>query len=161
MGLFSRTVLICPHCVKGFPEIGGGAKCPECGGEYLTPALNETTWNTWSVEEQKNYCAQSICVEEENFISTMDIIPNKEIAEYKGLVHGAECYLFGGIIGEGISKLDKYFGNAYKKACSSMYYKALEKGADAVVGVKTETSVVAQQLIVIVTGTAVKLKEDS
>lgn len=102
-------------------------------------------------------------------IVTTNEVPNKQITEVKGLVQGStvEAKNIGHDIGAGIKNLmggeiDDYSGlmkKARKIAVKRMVREAEERGADAIVGMRYQTSeIMSMASEVIAYGTAVVIE---
>ena len=77
-----------------------------------------------------------------------------------GTVSGTDIYLVGGVLGGGLANQEKLFGTAFTAAKSRMLEKARLRGGNAVVGMSLSvTPAATNNVFVIVTGTAVKLKD--
>lgn len=182
MGLFSssnqeRIIMVCPKCNEAFYTNGKPQNCAKCGTSlYLlvNKKLTESKWNQMTVEEHNQYIADVAAsvnktVEKmneankyEKFITTTDSFANFEIEEYLGTVSGTDIYLIGGLMGGGMANQENLFGSAFKNAKKLMFNKAEQMGANAVVGMNLQYtgSGTTGHMVVIVTGTAVKLKID-
>lgn len=94
-------------------------------------------------------------------ISTTGSIDNFKVTDYLGVVSGTDIYLVGGLLGGGLSNQENLYTQALNSAISKMKTKAANLGADAIIGVST--NIVSpgnlNNIIVIVTGTAVSLNE--
>ena len=90
-------------------------------------------------------------------VTTTPTIEGKRIKEYLEVVFGTDIYLVGGLLGGGLVNQETLFGGALKSATEKMIIKAA--GADAIIGVHTEVLSPGgiNSIIVVVTGTAVKL----
>lgn len=90
-------------------------------------------------------------------LTTTDCVEGRKIKEYRGIVSGTDIYLVGGLMGGGLANQENLFGWAFKTACEKMESKAY--GADAIVGIHTEVLSPGNlnNIIVVVTGTAVTL----
>ena len=92
--------------------------------------------------------------------TTTNDFANAEIEAYLGTVSGADYYVVGGLLGEGLAKQSKLFNTAFSKAKERMFENALELGANAIVGLNHSlTCVTNGNMIVVVTGTAVRVKK--
>jgi len=96
-------------------------------------------------------------------VTTTQSVEGKIIQEYVGLVSGADTYNAGGLVGGGYTSGGQslYFQAAIDRATQKMEIKAY--GADAIVGVQVVigASAAMNQVIVTVTGTAVKLRHSA
>jgi uncharacterized protein YbjQ (UPF0145 family) len=92
-------------------------------------------------------------------LTTTPTVEGKRIKEYLGIVSGTDIYLVGGLFGGGLANQENLFGSALNSATSTMKSKAF--GADAIVGIRTEVLSPGNlnNIIVVVTGTAVKLED--
>lgn len=92
-------------------------------------------------------------------LTTTDSVAGKRIKEYRGIVSGTDIYLVGGAFGGGLANQENLFGAAFRSACGKMESKAY--GADAIVGIHTEVLSPGNlnNIIVVVTGTAVTLTD--
>ncbi len=90
-------------------------------------------------------------------ITTTPSFEHKKITDYLGPVSGTDIYAAGGIIGEGLANQETLFTSAFNKAKSRMWEKALELGADGIVGMSFSVSSPGSigSMIVAVVGTAV------
>jgi len=102
-------------------------------------------------------------------ISTLDIVPNKEVGEILGLVKGntVRARHIGSDIGASLKNLIggeikgyvKVMTEAREEALSRMIKSAEELGAEAVIGVRFTTSqIMTGAAEILVYGTAVKFK---
>ena len=93
-------------------------------------------------------------------LTTTPSVEGKSIKKYLGIVTGTDIYLVGGLIGGGLANQESLFGSAYKTACNRM--KAKASGADAIVNVQIQACSPGNlnNIMVIVTGTAVMLEDD-
>lgn len=91
-------------------------------------------------------------------LTTTPSVEGKTIKKHLGIVTGTDIYLVGGLLGGGLVNQEKLFGEAYEKACDKMISKA--PNADAIVNVQVQISSPGgvNYIIVLVTGTAVKLE---
>lgn len=104
-------------------------------------------------------------------VTTTNSIEGREISEYKGLVYG-EVIAGINFVKDFVASLSNVFGGRSKtyedeliraraEAIEEMKQKAMQIGADAVVGIKIDYEVLGHDngmLMVITSGTAVKLK---
>ena len=92
-------------------------------------------------------------------LTTTPSVEGKTIKEYLGVVTGTDIYLVGGLIGGGLANQENLFGSAYKTACEKM--KAKMPKADAIVNIQVQIASPGNlnNIIVIVTGTAVLLSD--
>ncbi len=101
--------------------------------------------------------------------STIETIPGREIAEFKGLVRGSTVRArnigrdifasFKNIVGGEISEYTRLLADSREQAYQRMIDDAESLGADAVVNVRFTTSAVMQGAAEILAyGTAVKLR---
>ena len=90
-------------------------------------------------------------------VTTTATVEGYRIKDYLQVVYGTDIYLVGGILGGGLADQEGVFGRALHRATSLMISKAPD--ADAIVGVHTEILSPGNlnHIIVVVTGTAVKL----
>lgn len=181
MGLFSSNtepiMMVCPICKEVYYTDGKPQKCSKCGKSlYLlvNRKIRGSQWKQMTVEQQQQYITDVINAvngmnqtvnaepEFEKFITTTDKFENYEIEEYYGTVSGTDIYLIGGLLGGGMSNQEKLFGAAFKNAKKLMFDKAKQKGANAVVGMTLQYAGCGTtgHMVVIATGTAVKLKLD-
>ena len=91
-------------------------------------------------------------------LTTTPTVEGKAVKEYLGVVTGTDIYLVGGLLGGGLANQEKLFGAAYKNACEKMKEKMPK--ADAIVNIQVQMASPGNlnNIIVIVTGTAVKLE---
>ena len=81
-----------------------------------------------------------------------------KIDKYLGPVTGADSYLAGGLIGEGLLKVDSLYENSFSRAKSIIMSKAASLDANAIIGLKaTLTSITNGYIVVTLIGTAVKI----
>lgn len=104
-------------------------------------------------------------------VTTTNSIEGREISEYKGLVYG-EVIAGINFVKDFVASLSNVFGGRSKtyedeliraraEAIEEMKQKAMQIGADAVVGINIDYEVLGHDngmLMVIASGTAVKLK---
>lgn len=101
-------------------------------------------------------------------ITTTEQIPNKEITEILGVARGSTVRarnigrditaVFKNIVGGEVAEYTKLQADSREQAIGRMIEDAEKMGADAVVGVRMMTSMVAQGAAeILVYGTAVKL----
>ena len=101
--------------------------------------------------------------------STIDYVPNREIAEVLGVVRGNSVraknigadFVSGlkNMVGGELNKYMELLGEAREKAIERMNKDAQELGADAIIGLRFMTSQITQGAAeILVFGTAVKLK---
>ncbi len=92
--------------------------------------------------------------------TTTNSFEDATIEEYFGVVSGADYYLAGGIIGEGLMRQAALFGKALSNAKLKMLQEAENYGANAIVGISHSlTDISNGNMVVVVTGTAVRIKE--
>jgi uncharacterized protein YbjQ (UPF0145 family) len=102
-------------------------------------------------------------------ISTIDKIPGKELSEVLGVARGGTVRarnigrdIFAGLknlVGGEIKEYTKLQAEAREESIQRMIGDAEKMGADAIIGVKMNTSMIAQGASeILVYGTAVKLK---
>ena len=94
-------------------------------------------------------------------ITTTPSVEKYNITQYLDIVTGADTYVVGGLIGEGLARQNSLFKQTAAAACSQMEYAARAIGADAIVGVSIMTEYLGTTGYVLVTasGTAVKIEE--
>lgn len=177
MGLLDM-VYVCRHCKKGV-KVGIHLTCPECGAQVISGAgkgVTPSQWKTMSEEDRAAFVKKILIEEIENptpapaagavnndfekCITTTDGFAGEEVESYLGTVSGTDIYLVGGLMGGGLSNQENLFGMAFASAKKKMFGKALDLGGDAVVGMSVNVTSPGNlnNIIVIVTGTAVKLK---
>lgn len=152
-------------------------KCKECGASQDAGTKISTDKPSISMEERARRKEQvkertREAMEEAARLSaklfgmittTGSNVEGYRISEYKGLVCGASIYNVGGLIGGGY--LDKVqsnlFAMAIRSAKETLVHDAFYKGADAVIAIQTSLggSATMNQLVVTLTGTAVKLEK--
>ncbi len=90
-------------------------------------------------------------------LTTTPSVEGKTIKKYLGVITGTDIYLVGGLIGGGLANQENLFGTAYQNACEKM--KAKKPKADAIVNIQVQVASPGNlnNIIVIVTGTAVQL----
>ena len=90
-------------------------------------------------------------------LTTTHSVEGKAIQKYLGVVTGTDIYLVGGLIGGGLANQENLFGTAYRNACEKM--KSKMPDADAIVNIQVQVASPGNlnNIIVIVTGTAVLL----
>ncbi len=102
--------------------------------------------------------------------STIDYVPNKEIADVLGVVRGTSVrakwfgadFLSGlkNMVGGELTQYMNLLSEAREKAMERMDKDAEELGADAIIGMRFMTSQIAQGAAeILVFGTAIKLKK--
>ncbi len=180
MALFKekeQTIMVCVDCKIAYYTDGTATKCGNCGATlyYLTnKVVTKTEWLSWNKEEQTNYINAVVNAvaksrekkkEElsdfEKFITTTNTFENYEIEEYIGTVSGVDYYLAGGFVGEGMLRQSELFEGSFKKAKKKMFDNVRTVNGNAVVGMTTQLTCVANgNMVVSVTGTAVKIKKD-
>ncbi len=182
MGLFSnsnqeRIIMVCPKCNEAFYTNGKTQACGKCGTPlYLlvNRKITESQWKQMTTDEQNQYIVEVTnavnisnekaeeAIKYEKFITTTNKFENYEIEDYLGTVSGTDIYLIGGVMGGGMANQENLFGSAFKRAKKLMFDKAEKKGANAVVGMTLQYtgSGTTGHMVVVVTGTAVKLKID-
>ena len=112
------------------------------------------------VEQQTEAERRQIIEAMGSFCTTTNDFTNALIEEYLGTVSGADFYLAGGIIGEGLMRQSEYFEVAFLRAKAKMFKNAILLGANAIVGMNTSlTNILNGNMVVVVTGTAVKIKK--
>ena len=91
--------------------------------------------------------------------TTTENIEGKKIENYLGVVSGTDIYLAGG----GMANQEKLYGKAVNTAMLHLESKAIQLGADAIVGISVNlvSPGNANNIIVVVTGTAVKVGGES
>ena len=95
----------------------------------------------------------------EEWITTTNGFSNAEIEKYYGTVSGARSYLIGGLIGEGFVQEAELFRKSLSTKKKIMYEEAKLYGANAIIGMTySVTTLVEGSVLVVVTGTAVKIK---
>jgi len=94
-------------------------------------------------------------------LTTTDQIEGYVVEEYLGLVAGTDIYLVGGLLGGGLASQEKLFDTALDNATQHLTSKAIQLGADAVIGIKQSFTAPGNfnSMILALTGTAVKLIE--
>ena len=92
-------------------------------------------------------------------ITTTPNIEKYQISRYLGVVTGADTYTVGGLLGEGLAMQNVYFNQAVSKALSRLENTAISIGADAVVGLTVSNTSAGGEIIVTLTGTAVKIEQ--
>ena len=92
-------------------------------------------------------------------LTTTPSVEGKTIKKYLGVITGTDIYLVGGLIGGGLANQENLFGTAYRNACEKM--KAKNPKADAIVNIQVQVASPGNlnNIIVIVTGTAVQLED--
>lgn len=95
--------------------------------------------------------------------TTTENIEGKRIEKYLGVVSGTDIYLVGGLLGGGMANQEKLYGRALDTAMSHLEAKASQMGADAIVGISTNlvSPGNVNNIIVVVTGTAVKTRDEA
>lgn len=182
MGMFDY-VYVCPNCKK--INISGNATCPTCA--VIMKMVNNSPKKWASMEEtEKQKAIRNVLawvddeeavkaekekeenekiieeIETDSLITTTNRFENAEIERYLGVVSGTAIYLVGGIVGGGLVNQENLFGAAFAQAKCRMLDKAKKRGANAVVGMSITVTSPGNlnNIIVIVTGTAVKLREE-
>ena len=87
--------------------------------------------------------------------TTTENIEGKKIENYLGVVSGTDIYLAGGVLGGGMANQEKLYGKAVNTAMLHLESKAIQLGADAIVGISVNlvSPGNANNIIVVVTGT--------
>lgn len=95
--------------------------------------------------------------------TTTENIEGKKIENYLGVVSGTDIYLAGGVLGGGMANQEKLYDKAVNTAMLHLESKAIQLGADAIVGISVNlvSPGNANNIIVVVTGTAVKVGGES
>lgn len=155
---------------KSSVQMAGG-KCPDCGGDTISLLHTPKSWNALADEQKRAVIEKAFqkvqktqdptaSPEDECPITTTDSFENEEIEKYLDTVSGTDIYLVGGVLGGGLANQEKLFGTAFTAAKSRMLEKARLRGGNAVVGMSLSvTPAATNNVFVIVTGTAVKLKD--
>lgn len=169
MGLLD-VVNVCTSRKKSSVQMAGG-KCPDCGGDTISLLHTPKSWNALADEQKRAVIEKAFqkvqktqdptaSPEDECPITTTDSFENEEIEKYLDTVSGTDIYLVGGVLGGGLANQEKLFGTAFTAAKSRMLEKARLRGGNAVVGMSLSvTPAATNSVFVIVTGTAVKLKD--
>lgn len=94
-------------------------------------------------------------------LTTTPYVEGKKVSRYRGVVSGTDIYMVGGLLGGGLVSQESLFQMAQQTAIKHMIKKALS--ADAIIGIHTElvSPGGANFIIVVVTGTAVDLEDES
>lgn len=120
-------------------------------------------WDRKIAEEEREEEAQRLAeaVEIDACCTTTEGFANAEIDKYLGTVTGTDIYLVGGLIGGGLVNQEKLFDSAFSTAKERMIQKAFDRGGNAVVGMQVSFASPGglNEMIVVVTGTAVKIKK--
>jgi uncharacterized protein YbjQ (UPF0145 family) len=126
-------------------------------------AIEEAEWEQQMEEEaRKEEAAETAkIIEHDACCTSTESFADAVIEKYLGTVVGTDIYLVGGIIGGGLINQEKLFGNAFEKAKERMIQKAFDRGGNAVVGMQVSFASPGgvNEMIVVVTGTAVKIKK--
>ena len=168
MGLLD-VVMFCPSCKRDAFAPANNSTCPNCGKPMWVVHGSPRKWNAMSETEKDVHRAKVPAGSEtsagyettEYPITTTDSFENAEIEEYLGTVSGTDIYLVGGLVGGGLSNQEGLFGGAFAAAMDAMLAKAQARGANAVVGMSLTVTSPGNlnNIIVIVTGTAVKVRK--
>ncbi len=96
-------------------------------------------------------------------LTTTNTIEGYNISDYIGIVSGTDIYLVGGIFGGGLVNQEVLYSTALATATRHIKANAEAIGADAVIGIQNNIASPggANNMIVIVTGTAVKITKKS
>lgn len=144
--------------------------CVKCGAE-LTPEMTSAgmCWECgWRIGEAYHGASNGDSeiinqgILDKVIVSTTNELEGYEITEYCGVVYGTEIYLVGGLMGGGLMTQEKLYGGAFKRALLHIKSRAVrEHKADAIVGMKADITSPGNvnNMIVVVTGTAVKVKK--
>lgn len=92
-------------------------------------------------------------------ITTTPTIEGHHIKEYLGIVSAADTYVVGGVIGEGFLNQNKQYNPTIERINMQLDIEATKLHADAVVGLQVSVTSVAGDIVVTVTGTAVKIEK--
>ena len=175
MGFFD-IIYVCPQCREGIKT--SETICPYCGSELLNSHNYPMLPKKWDnldenekIEHIKNVIAD--CLGEvveldsyddsfEQYITTTQTLLNYNIEEYCGTVSGTDIYLVGGTLGGGLVNQEKLFDAAFAEAKKKMFLKARGLGGNAVIGMNVSFTSPGNlnNMIVLVTGTAVKLADE-
>lgn len=154
-------VYVCPKCRKAYPLKNAMQKCPECNSAVLPQGRNAAIYNKYTDEEKQKFIDDMLGSQSSSNVNvtTCEKFEGKEIEAYYGVVYGTGIYLVGGLVGGGMANQEVLFGTEYNKAIEKMYQKAISIGGNAIVGMQTALTSAANNIILTVSGTAVKLKE--
>lgn len=159
----------CAKC-KAIVPLSLGGKCKRCGTLTEVPVqewISERNWDSFSNDAKEQLLNKYIALKNEDslnehMITTTQSFEGKRIEAYYGTVSGTDIYLVGGAIGGGLANQEELFGKAFFSAKKKMFQKALKLGANAVVGMQSIMTSPGglNNMIVVVTGTAVKVQEE-
>ncbi len=168
-----KYAFYCPKCEKGFYKLPGEYHCQTCGTPLLSLNLSKEDFESLKEEERnlKIREAKKAAREirrnqlEQMIITTTPIIENHPIQSYLGIVSGEisegvsalrEFSMgFTGILGGRDDSFEECVIRCRKDAVNEMKERALDLGANAVVGVKIDYESFGGFLLVNATGTAV------
>lgn len=126
-------------------------------------AIEEAEWDQKMEEEaRKEEAAEAArIIEQDACCTSTDSFFDADIEKYLGTVVGTDIYLVGGLIGGGLINQEKLFGDAFNTAKERMIQKAFDRGGNAVVGMQVSFASPGglNEMIVVVSGTAVKIKK--
>lgn len=157
-------IYVCPNCKQMSKNLGG---CPNCGTQVISTNYTIKAWEKLTPEKQQELIEKVIgtvskegleTLQMESFVTTTNHFDTAEIEKYLGTVSGTDIYLVGGIVGGGLANQENLFGRAFSFAKIKMIKKAFSLGGNAVVGMSVSLASAANNILVVVTGTAVKLK---
>ena len=100
---------------------------------------------------------------ENMILTTTNNIKGYNITDYIGIVAGTDIYLVGGVFGGGITNQENLYTEALSKATIHLKQNAEVMGANAIIGISVNVTSPggANHMIVVVTGTAVKIKAEA
>ena len=162
------TLYYCSAC-NSMVQTSFIGKCKTCGKMLeigKVKSVDSAKWAGMSKEEQDAFVNSSAQAAEKQaeaaaipMVTTTPGFEGKTVEQYLGTVYGTEIYLVGGLMGGGLSNQEKLFGSAFDAAKKKMFDKAVALGGNAVVGMQVTVTSPGNlnNIIVIVTGTAVKL----
>lgn len=177
----------CPNC--GVPLMGGMVICPKCkydtrtkdGGESFRQHKNKIQADKEREAKEAYKNENRAKLREEMIMSTCHSIENYRVKRHCGLVFGEIVFKtnYFKTLGAGFENmLDKFvanvtfddaelsgttrmISNARKYAITRMKDEAIERDANAIVGIQVESSVGGEYLHITMTGTAVELESQS
>lgn len=143
----------CRNCSEMNPD--SSQCCQSCGARGgQTPRPTAHTSDAAVSSGAANENTQDIIV------TTTPSVEGRVIEQYLDIVSGTDIYLVGGVLGGGLANQENLYGQALTRAKNKMISKAVDLGANAVVGVQISITSPGglNNIIVVTNGTAVKLK---
>ena len=122
---------------------------------------NSISHNEMNINNKIDIYDHDSFITNQPILTSADFVPGKEITEIIGVVSGSNQYNPVGIVGEGLTGKtgDVYRKSALDKATNIMLRDAFNQKADAVIKYNTETTLVGPNILITVTGTAVRCRD--